>query len=144
MRLWEYERQEYLGMLYLPASEVGLLKEERFRAVEGAQLLLALNCEKPSSSFRFQALYQYRCRGRPLSLISSFALEDPYILAFVKDEDKERALYYLHQYQAFLSSLKLSGKGIPVGADVGEYVGEITYFLESGGIGSNKFIKPTH
>lgn len=138
MRLWEYERDSFLAKLHLSESEIEVLQSDRYISNAGAQLLLALNCTKPNESGQFFALYQYRCEDKPLFYVSSYALKDPYILAFVKDVDREKALYYLAKYKDFLAELQSSGKGIPIEVSYGEYVLELTSFLEAGGIGSNK------
>lgn len=136
-RLWEYKRNSFLTMLQLKESEIEMLQSEKYSSNEGAQLLLALNCRKPNEGGQYYALYQYRCEDKPLFYISSYAIKDPYILAFIKDADRERALYYLNKYKGFLTEVQSSDKGIPIEVSYGEYVLEITSFLEAGGIGSN-------
>ena len=143
MELGDYNRQEYLALLSLSPSEISTLKQKQYNSNEGAQLLLALNCEAPPGYESFKALYAYRCKNAPLATISPYVLADPYFLAFVKDSDRDKALYYLAQYEMFLKSLAASGKGIPVGTDYREYLEEITAFIKAGGIGSNQPVKPT-
>lgn len=137
MRLWEYERASFLKILQLNESEIEALQSDRYTSNSGGQLLLALNCTKPNGRGRFFALYQYRCEDKPLFYVSSYALKDPYILAFVKDADREKALFYLKKYKGFLTDVQASDKGIPIEVSYGEYVLEIMSFLEAGGIGSN-------
>jgi len=137
MRLWEYERDSFLTMLHVSEAEIEDLQSDSYISNAGAKLLLALSCTKPNESGQYFALYQYRCEDKPLFHISSYALKDPYILAFVKDVDREKALYYLVQYKDFLAEVQSSGKGIPVEVSYGEYVLELISFLEAGGVGSN-------
>ena len=134
MELGDYNRQEYLALLSLSPSEISTLKQKQYNSNEGAQLLLALNCEAPPGYESFKALYAYRCKNAPLATISPYVLADP---------DRDKALYYLAQYEMFLKSLAASGKGIPVGTDYREYLEEITAFIKAGGIGSNQPVKPT-
>jgi len=138
MRLWEYERDSFLTKIYLSESEIEELQSDRYISNAGAQLLLALNCTKPNENGQYFALYQYRCKDKPLFYVSSYAVKDPYVLAFVKDADREKALYYLAKYKDFLDEVQSSGKGIPIEVSYGEYVLELTSFLEAGGIGSNE------
>lgn len=135
MSLWEYERNSFISMIHLSDSESAILTSNVYNDKEEAQLLLAINCREPKMGGRFHALYQYRCQDKPLFYISSYALQDPYILAFVKIQDIGAALYYLGKYEEFLTEVQSSGKGIPIDVSYGEYVLEIKAFLEGGGIG---------
>lgn len=137
LHLWEYERSSFLSLVKLSKPEVEELQAEKYTTNSGAQLLLSLNCVKPNESSHFYALYQYRCLNKPLFYLSSQALKDPYVLAFVKEEDREKALYHLGKYKEFLNEVQSSSKGIPIEVSHREYVLEIIAFLEAGGIGSN-------
>lgn len=139
LRLWEFDRNEYLQLLRVsPADRKELLQglataggEKR----EALSLLLAFRCVNAAKA-PFQFLYEYRCAGSSYSSFVARALHsvsDTYALAFVLDEHRTRTESFLKRYIEFWKAEGQRTDGVAFAIDDREYLSEILLFLSRGG-----------
>lgn len=144
LRLWEFERGEYLRITRLTAKGRRDLEQFLRRAnpkeeslYDGVTLLVALNCGQIlEGQSIYIAVQKYRCAGEPLSYLSSHAIQfgNFYLFAFVKPEDRQRTIDFLGRYREFWRQEQQRGdEGMPPGATDFVVLEEIRLFLEKGG-----------
>src|SRR5437667_12651385 len=140
--LWEYEREEFIRLTKLSENQKQVLldlvtKEKDEKTRKGMAFLLALNCAEVNPAFSpFAYLESYRCRNGPFDMFSSRSLisfENMYALAFVKEQDRPRAISFLKKYIKFWKEEATKKAGVPLGESDVEYLKEILRFLEKGG-----------
>lgn len=64
---------------------------------------------------------------------SLVSFENTYALAFVKEQDRPRAISFLKKYIKFWKDEATKKTGVPLGESDMEYLEEILRFLEKGG-----------
>ena len=140
--LWEYEREEFIRLTKLSENQKQVLldlvtKEKDEKTRKGMAFLLALNCAEVNPAFSpFAYLESYRCRNGPFDMFSSRSLisfENMYALAFVKEQDRPRAISFLKKYIKFWKGEATKKEGVFLGESDVEYLEEILIFLEKGG-----------
>jgi len=140
--LWEYEREEFIRLTKLSENQKQVLldlvtKEQDTETRKRMALLLALNCAEVTPAFSpFAFLESYRCKNGPFEMFSSRSLvsfENTYALAFVKEQDRPRAISFLKRYIKFWKDEATKKGGVPLGESDVEYLQEILRFLEKGG-----------
>lgn len=142
MSFWEYKHADLLRCIKLDKKEeifyltqLNDAPDANSPSWEGTALLLALNCVfvEPDKTIFFK-FEQYLCTNAPFESLSSSLLENLYILAFVKSEDRFRAINFMKRYIGFWENEgDLANEGVPIGESDEEYLEEILLFLEESG-----------
>jgi hypothetical protein len=140
--LWEYEHDEFIRLTRLSETQKHAMadlatKEKDEKILRGLTLLLVLNC-KPVDQVRspFVFLESYRCTNGSFEVFLSRALvsfENIYALAFVKEQDRLRAMSFLERYIKFWKDEAVKKGGASLSESDAEYLREILRFLEKGG-----------
>lgn len=142
LSLWEYGHSEYVTLTKLSKKNLHLLSE-KYNGLDdsekdSASLIFALNCyNQKHNDDRFSLLRTYRCSQTSFLVFgqtSVGSLRDLYALAFVKQEDREKARSFLNRYLNFWKAeARSDSPGIILATDDIEYISEILHFLEEGG-----------